>query len=87
MRAMMGNRANFERHMTLDDLLLVPPYPEDMGLLDWQRHGELKDATYSWAQGEIARLAHTAHPALAGAPPASRTEPDTPDYSSSIGIT
>jgi NTE family protein len=65
MRAMLANRSDFESHLSSDDLLLVPPCPERIGLLDWQRHGELKDATYRWARDEIPRLAVSGHPALA----------------------
>jgi NTE family protein len=65
MRAMMANQSDFKSHLGSDDLLLVPPYLERMGALDWQRHGELKDATYRWAREEIPRLALSGHPAFA----------------------
>jgi NTE family protein len=67
MRAMLANRSDFESQLGSDDLLLVPPCPERIGLLDWQRHGELKDATYRRARDEIPRLAVSGHPALASA--------------------
>ena len=41
MRAMMANRQDFDRHLRPEDLLLVPPFPPGMGILDWHRHTEL----------------------------------------------
>ena len=45
---MMANRQEFERHLRPEDLLMVPPVPPDMGMLDWHRHTELMDRTYRW---------------------------------------
>jgi len=64
MRAMMANRQEFDRHLRPEDLLLVPPFPPDMGILDWHRHTELMDRTYRWAMHELARLKAVGHPAL-----------------------
>jgi NTE family protein len=55
MRSLMANRQDFMRHMRPDDMLLVPPIPQDMGLLDWHRHSELKELAYRWTREEIAR--------------------------------
>ena len=38
MRSLMVNRQDFERHLTPRDLLMVPPLPRDMGILEWSRH-------------------------------------------------
>ncbi len=57
MRAMMANRHVFKQHLTADDLLLVPPIPPTIGLLDWHRHTELFDLSYRWGLDEVARLA------------------------------
>jgi NTE family protein len=65
MRSLMANRQDFDRHLRPDDLLMVPPVPPGMGLLDWHRHGELVDTAYRWTLGEMARLARERHPALA----------------------
>jgi NTE family protein len=65
MRSLMANRQDFDRHLRPDDLLMVPPVPLGMGLLDWHRHGELVDTAYRWTLGEMARLARERHPALA----------------------
>ncbi len=64
MRSMMANRQDFERHLRPEDLLLVPPFPQDMGILDWHRHSELVDRTYRWALGEVARLKARGHAAF-----------------------
>ena len=63
----LANRQEFERHLRPEDLLLVPPFPPDMGILDWHRHTELMEATYRWALHELARLQAAGHPALASA--------------------
>jgi NTE family protein len=64
MRSLMANRRDFERRLRPEDLLLVPPFPPDMGMLDWHRHTELMDASYRWAMREIARLRADGHVAL-----------------------
>jgi NTE family protein len=56
MRSLMANRQDFERRLRAEDLLLVPPFPADMGILDWHRHTELMTASYYWAMAELARL-------------------------------
>jgi NTE family protein len=66
MRTMMANRQDFERQLRPDDLLLVPPFPQDMGILDWHRHTELMEQTYRWGLREAARLKGDGHPALRG---------------------
>jgi hypothetical protein len=55
--------------MRPSDLLLTPPLPPDMGILDWHRHTELMEAAHHWGQSEIARLQAEAHPALATTAP------------------
>ncbi len=68
LRSLMANRQDFERHLGPEDLLLVPPLPGDMNILDWERHHELMAGSHAWAAGEIGRL-KASHPALAGAEP------------------
>ena len=67
MRAMMANRQEFERHLRPEDLLLVPPIPPELGILDWHRHTELMQSTHLWALHELARLQADGHPALTAA--------------------
>ena len=66
MRSMMANRQGFERRLRPEDLLLVPPLPQGMGILEWHRHTELVDSTYRWGLTEMARLKAEGHPVLAG---------------------
>jgi NTE family protein len=56
MRSLMASRRDFKRHLTANDLLLVPPVPKAMGFLDWHRHAELFHASYRWTLEELARL-------------------------------
>ena len=65
MRSLMANRQDFKRFLQADDLLLVPPLPADMGLLDWHRHRELAASVHQWARAELPRLAKDGHAALA----------------------
>jgi NTE family protein len=69
MRSLMANRRDFERRLRPEDLLLVLPFPPDMGMLDWHRHTELMDASYRWAMRAIARLRAEGHAALGGGGP------------------
>ena len=48
MRSLMANRHDFNRQLKPEDLLLVPPIPDDMGILDWHRHAELVEDAYRW---------------------------------------
>lgn len=66
MRSLMANRQGFEQQLRADDLLLVPPVPPGMGILDWHRHTELMESTYRWGLSEMARLKAEKHPILAG---------------------
>ena len=56
MRSLMANRQDFERHLETDDLMLVPPLPTDMSILDWGRHRELMDTSYAWCRAELQSL-------------------------------
>jgi NTE family protein len=66
LRSLMANGQDFQRHLRAGDLLLVPPLPPGLGLLDWHRHAELADRTYRWGLGEMARLRAEGHPVAAG---------------------
>lgn len=69
MRSLMANRQGFERHLTPTDLLLVPPLPGDMGILDWRRHRELMKSAYEWTRSELPAIKAAGHPAVANARP------------------
>ena len=53
MRSLMANRRDFKHRLRPEDLLLVPPFPPDMGILDWHRHTELMHTSYQWAMREL----------------------------------
>lgn len=46
------------------DLLFLPPVPENMGIMQWSRHGELAAAAHSYAAKHIASLRKQGHAAL-----------------------
>jgi NTE family protein len=52
-RSLMANRSHFQRHVTPDDWLLVPPTPPEMGALDWRRHSELMQTAYVYTLSAI----------------------------------
>jgi hypothetical protein len=54
MRSLMAGRQDFRRHLGPDDLLLVPPLAEGLGLLDWHRHTDVMDHAFAWTRREIA---------------------------------
>jgi NTE family protein len=62
MRSLMANRHDFNRQLKPDDVLFVPPIPDDMGILDWHRHTELVEDAYRWGLEEMARLKDSDHP-------------------------
>lgn len=55
LRSLMANRQDFTRHMSEEDVLVIPPLPDDMGFLDWHRHGEIVGLSYRWARTELER--------------------------------
>ena len=55
MRSLMANRQDFKRHLTDEDLLLIPPVPDEMSFLDWHRHTEMVELAYRWAKAELQR--------------------------------
>jgi NTE family protein len=69
MRSLMANRLDFNRQMKQGDLLMVPPIPAKMGILDWHRHTELVVDTYRWGLAEIIRLKAEGHPIVINAKP------------------
>jgi NTE family protein len=64
-RSLMANRQDFDRDLRPDDLLLIPPIPSDMGVLDWHRHSELAEADFGWALEELGRIRSQGHPVFA----------------------
>ena len=65
MRSLMAGRDDFARQLKPDDVLLVPPIPTNMGILDWHRHAELVRNAYWWGLEEVQRLKRARHPIIA----------------------
>ena len=63
-RSLSVNREDFHKYMTSDDLLFVPPIPEDMSIMDWRRHSELKALAYDYGCSEIVRQRKAGHTLL-----------------------
>lgn len=65
MRSLMANRDDFNQSLKHGDLLLVPPIPAGMGILDWHRHTDVVRSAYRWGRREMAKLREAAHPLVA----------------------
>ena len=55
LRSLMANRQDFTRNMTDEDLLMIPPLPENASFLDWTRHADIAAQAYAWAKHELDR--------------------------------
>lgn len=75
MRSMLATRNAFERHLQASDLLMVPPIPAGMSILDWGRHSELMNGAYTWGLKEIERARAERHPAVERLPAISSIVP------------
>ncbi|MFV0295438.1 MAG: patatin-like phospholipase family protein [Hyphomicrobiaceae bacterium] len=64
MRSLLANKQSFEAYLTPGDLVLLPPLPLDMGILDWGRHTGLLEDADRWASQQLARAAAARHPIL-----------------------
>ncbi len=63
-RALMAQSQKFDPHLGADDILLVPPLPPEIGLLDWHRHGELKSDAYNWTTAKLDEMRRGNDPVL-----------------------
>lgn len=61
MRALTLNRPDYDRDLGSGDILLVPPIPADIGILDWHRHRDLRNLARDYASKELARLKREGH--------------------------
>lgn len=75
MRSMLATRNSFEQHLQPSDLLMVPPVPAGMSILDWGRHSELMEAAYAWGLKEIDQVRAMGHPAVEKLPATSPIVP------------
>ncbi len=65
MRSLMANRQGFEQDLGPDDLLMVPPLPPGMNIMDWGRHTEVMIAAHDWGAEEVVRQQTAGHSMLA----------------------
>lgn len=63
-RSLMADRDHFERHLSPDDWLLVPPTPAELGALDWRRHTEIMNTAYQHTRAAIERRVQSENPML-----------------------
>lgn len=67
MRSLMVNRSELEDSLSPDDLLVVPPIPDTVGVMDWHRHTELKELAYLYGRELVATLNDAGHPVMKAA--------------------
>jgi NTE family protein len=61
LRSMMVRRERLADTLKSGDLLLSPPLPGDLGVMDWHRHLELSDLAYDYTARLIDRLRLSEH--------------------------
>ncbi|MGZ8401208.1 MAG: patatin-like phospholipase family protein [Methyloceanibacter sp.] len=62
LRSLMVHRERLSDTLTSEDLLIAPPLPEDIGVMDWHRHEELSASAYDYAAKLIEGLRASGHP-------------------------
>jgi len=67
MRSLMVNRSELDSALSPDDLLVVPPIPDTVGVMDWHRHSELKELAYLYGRELISTLGENGHPVIKAA--------------------
>jgi len=64
LRSLMVGRDHLADKLEQDDLLIIPPLPKDIGVMDWARHAELSAVAYDYTSRLLDDL-HARHPLLA----------------------
>lgn len=62
LRSLMVRRERLADSLRSEDLLLSPPLPEDVGVMDWHRHAELTSRAYDYTAKLIEGLRASGHP-------------------------
>jgi NTE family protein len=62
LRSMMVRRERLADSLRGEDLLLTPPLPEDVGVMDWHRHAELTALAYDYTAKLVESLRARGHP-------------------------
>jgi NTE family protein len=64
MRSLMVRRERLGDALGSEDLLITPPLPNDVGVMDWHRHAELSARAYDYTAKLIDGLRASGHPLL-----------------------
>jgi hypothetical protein len=62
MRSLMVRRERLADVLRSEDLLVAPPIPKDVGVMDWHRHTELSARAYDYTAKLIEGLRASGHP-------------------------
>ena len=62
LRSLMVHRDRLSDTLNTDDLLIAPPLPEDVSVMDWHRHAELTARAYDHTARLIEGLRAAGHP-------------------------
>ncbi len=62
LRSLMVRRERVIDTVGPDDLLIVPPLPRDVGVMDWNRHVELSTMAYDYTAKLLDGLRASGHP-------------------------
>jgi NTE family protein len=62
LRSLMVRRERLADALTPEDLLIAPPLPEDVGVMDWHRHAELTARAYDHTAKLLEDLRARGHP-------------------------
>jgi NTE family protein len=60
-RSFMAGCRNSQTHVDADDVLLIPPLPPGLNLMDWRSHSQLVKQAYEYGVAELHRLKSTGH--------------------------
>ncbi len=62
LRSLMVRRERLSDALESDDLLITPPLPDDVSVMDWHRHAELAERAYDHTAKVIADQRARGHP-------------------------
>jgi NTE family protein len=62
LRSLMVRRERLSDALERHDLLITPPLPEDVGVMDWHRHAELTERAYDHTVKVIEDQRERGHP-------------------------
>lgn len=68
-RSLLAGRRNYRLDLGPDDLVLQPPLPDGVGIMDWHESRRLMDTAHAWVEAELARLRENADGEVAAPTP------------------